>query len=248
MPDYNSYQKSISYELNAIKDRVRNFIDRNQWAEDGMYHEIILRDTIAEKLPSFASCGTGFVIGAYNRLSTQIDIIVYRNDMPLFFKKGDFIIVPQEAVLGIIEVKSKLCSSIIVDTLRKAHENGSLIDHNIFNGIFSYDDYTNADEFRISGVLKESLGNNAGKVNNISFGKDYFMKYWEDGYPYGQPDKKYRLYKIRDLSFGYFISNLIEDCYVLVNGQAISDTLKAVLYPIEDTKEAYERDTLYLKF
>lgn len=37
MPNYTKYQKSISDELIATKDRVRNFIDAAHWAEDGRY-------------------------------------------------------------------------------------------------------------------------------------------------------------------------------------------------------------------
>ena len=34
MSDYNSYQKSISFELISIKDRVRDFIGRRHWGEE----------------------------------------------------------------------------------------------------------------------------------------------------------------------------------------------------------------------
>ena len=84
-----------------------------------------------KKLPKFASCGTGFVVGINEQISTQIDIIIYQNELPLLFKKGDFVIVPQEAVLGIIEVKTKRDSSKIEATVKKAHDNGKLIDHYI---------------------------------------------------------------------------------------------------------------------
>lgn len=251
MCDYNNYQKSISKELISIKNRVRNFIGKSHWGEDGRFKEIILRDIIAEKLPNFASCGTGFVVGANQNISTQIDIIVYRNDMPLLFKKGDFVIVPQEAVLGLIEVKTRLHSGNIEKTIRKAHENGNLIENKIFNGIFSYDNYfTRADsdrQFQIKDKIRDLLRNYSGNVNYISFGKDYFLKYWEDGLPDNQPKNKYRLYIIEDLAFGYFISNLIEDSYIMTQGRSISETLKAVLYPIEHTKEAHIVNTLILE-
>lgn len=249
MYDYNNYQKSISKELISIKDRVRNFIGKNHWGEDGRYKEIILRDIIVEKLPKFASCGTGFVIGTNQHISTQIDIIVYRNDMPMLFKNGDFIIAPQEAVLGLIEVKTRLHRGNIEDTIKKAHENGNLIENKIFNGIFSYDNYlTGVDShFQIEDKIRDLLCNYSCNVNYISFGKDYFLKYWEAGQPYNQLNNKYRLYKIEDLAFGYFISNLIEDSYIITQGSSIPETLKAVLYPIERTKEAHIVDTLLLE-
>ena len=68
MPNYIAYQKSISDQLIAAKNRVRNFIDEAHWAEDGRYKEIVLKELLAEKLPSNVSLGTGFVMG--ERLST----------------------------------------------------------------------------------------------------------------------------------------------------------------------------------
>lgn len=235
MADYNSYQKSISKELISIKNRVREFIGSSHWGEDGRYKEIILRDIIKEKLPAFASYGTGFIVGNNGEISTQIDIIVYRNDIPLLFSKGDFIIVSQESVLGLIEVKTKLNSTNLEITVKKSHENGKIIDHPVFNGIFSYGYYhpRKDTELRFDGNnrLREVLTNYSENLNYISFGKDYFLKYWDDGHPFEESGKKYRLYKIDDLSFGYFISNLIEDSYNLMTGRPIPKSLKEVLYP-----------------
>lgn len=247
MPNYSDYLTSISQELISIKDRVRNFIDEKNWTEDGRYKEIILRDIIANKLPDFAKCGTGFVAGKDKQISTQIDILVYRADIPLLFQKGDFVIVPKEAVLGIIEVKARLDSSKVKKTFEKAHNNGKLIDRYIFNGIFSFEDYSKNVSI-CEDNLNYSLMEYNGYVNNISLGKDYFLKYWADGQPANNNPNgnKYRLYKIYDLSFGYFISNLIEDCYISVQGKAVPDTIKAVLYPIENTKEAHMAETLVL--
>lgn len=250
MADYNRYQKSISAELISIKNRVRDFIGSAHWGEDGRYKEIILRDVIKGKLPAFANCGTGFVVGKNNQISTQIDIIVYKNDIPVLFSKDDFVIVTQESVLGLIEVKTRLHSVNLTDAIRKSHTSGNLIDHYVFNGIFSYDYYhereANILNFTNNQQLKTTLLNYSRKVNYISFGKDYFLKYWEDGQPSGDPDDKYRLYRIQDLSFGYFISNLIEDCYIIKFGQSIPESLKLAFYPIENTKEAYQIETLYL--
>lgn len=107
MPNYLEYQKSISKELLSIKDRLRNFIDNHHWPEDGRYKEIILTDILRKHLPKSVSVGTGFVMGEQG-LSTQVDIIIYRNDFPVMFRQSDFVIVVPEPVLGIIEVKSHI--------------------------------------------------------------------------------------------------------------------------------------------
>lgn len=87
MSDFVAYRKSISQELISTKDRVRNFIDDRHWGEDGRYKEIILEDKIKQLLPSGASVGNGFVMCGENITTSQLDIVVYRNDFPLFFKK-----------------------------------------------------------------------------------------------------------------------------------------------------------------
>ena len=54
----------------------------------------------------------------------------------------------------------------------------------------------------------------------------------------------YAVYQITDLSFGYFVSNLVEDIYIFVHGRLIPDTLRKMFYPIEGTKEAYRVHTI----
>lgn len=243
MPDYLSYQKSISMELLSEKDRVRNFIGDRHWGEDGRYKEAILTDCIRSKIPDNAKLGTGFVIGDDDTISSQIDIIVYRAEIPTLFQKGDFVIVPKESVLGIIEVKTKLNSSNIEETFRKSHENGRIVGNHIFNGIFSFEGGFRLDE-HLSNSIKRICGQYAGYINNVSFSSNYFMKYWQDGQPIHEQGCKYRIYKIRSLSFGYFISNLIEDVYLQTQGRSLGRELNRLFYPIEETKEAHQKYTI----
>ena len=49
----------------------------------------------------------------------------------------------------------------------------------------------------------------------------------------------YSFYKLEELSFGYFISNLIEDVYIHCGVIQIPETLNKALYPIEETKEVH---------
>lgn len=247
MPNYMDYQKSIAQELASVKNRIRDFIDGNHWGEDGRYKEEILKEVLADKLPSYASVGTGFVACDGNRASSQIDIIVYDNNIPLLFKKGDFVIVAKEAVLAIVEVKTDV-SRCLRGAMRKAHRNGKLIDRRIFNGIFSYDYSANLiNENAVSHTLKEALVNNFGNVNHLALGENYLIKYWEDGSPNDEPRNKYRLYKIEGLAFGYFISNLIEDIHLVHCGESIPENLRNVFYPITETKEPHKIADIFSK-
>lgn len=240
MPDYISYQKSIASELLSEKDRVRNIIGSAHYGEDGRYKEIILREIIAKKLPSYASVGTGFVAG--DGLSSQIDIIIYKDGIPLIFKEADFVIAAKEAVLAIIEVKTKWNDSDFEEIFEKAHNNGIIVGPRIFNGLFFYD--IDHQFRRVPASISRACNRWHGYVNNVSFGPDFFMKYWDDGFPNGDEGQKYRFYKIEHLSFGYFISNLIEDVHILYNDTSLPSSLHNYMYPLEETKEAYAMDTI----
>lgn len=237
MPNYMEYQKSISNEIISVKNRVRNFIDDRHWGEDGRYKEIILSEMLNKHLPKNVSVGTGFVVNQEN-ISTQIDIIVYDSKYPLMFEQGDFVIVPSESVLGIIEVKSSLDVTKAKKAVEKATENGRIIDKQIFNGIFAFDSNINLDNFNIE--LKNKIKESNGQVNYICFGKDDFLKFWMDGIQVDNIEKHYSVYELHNLAFGYFISNLVEDIYNQMTLSPISGTLKKMFYPIEETKEAHK--------
>lgn len=245
MPNYLEYRKSISDELVSIKNRVRNFIDDNHWGEDGRYKEIILSGVLKNYLPQNVTVATGFVMGENNKLSTQVDIIIYRNEYPILFKMEDFVVVAKESVVGIIEVKTKIGSSNIETAIKKSHENGKLIGKSIFNGIFGYENEFSFNGRIIGGTIRNTLQNNCGYINHICFGKDYFMKYWNTGNP-SLDDKIqcYSSYKIEDLAFGYFISNLIEFIYSETNNKEISGIMRLSLFPLENTKEAHRLQNL----
>ena len=245
MPNYIEYQRSISRELISIKDRVRNFIDNHHWGEDGRYKEIILSHVLRQHLPKGVSVGTGFVVNNGN-ITKQIDIIVYRDDIPLLFKQDVFIIAPTECVLGIIEVKSQATTRVCSDAIRAAADNGRIIDRSIFNGIFAFENnLTNLQNENLLDMLNDA----AGIVNHICFGKDLFIKYWDAGMPRCNPheNRNYAVYCIEDLAFGYFISNLVEDIYISMHGQQISETLRNMFYPIDNTKEAHRIGTIDIR-
>lgn len=243
MPNYLDYRKSISHELISIKDRVRNFIDNRHWGEDGRYKEIILIDILKKVLPTNITVSTGFVICEREILSTQIDILIYRSDYPVLFKIDDFVIIIKESVLGIIEVKSTLNSDNIGETIEKSHKNGKKIGNHIFNGIFGYETDFNINNKDLAFSIKNSLKINNSFVNHICFGKDYFVRYWDQGNQIenalNHSRRSYSFYHLIDLAFGYFISNLIETILLLTNNNNINETFNDYLYPIKGTKERY---------
>ena len=103
------------------------------------------------------------------------------------------------------------------------NENQNGNNKKIFNGIFVYEQDTSewfeVDGERLKNVnnqLEEALRKSGGIVNHICIGNNIFIKFW---YPGERKDKenvytiyytKKKEYKIKDLAFAYFISNLIE--------------------------------------
>lgn len=85
-----------------------------------------------------------------------------------------------------------------------------------------------------------------GGVNHLCFGSDIFLKYWETGHPDTNPcaQDSYAVYRIQNLAFGYFISNLIEDIHIALHGQQLPNVLNRMFYPIEGTKEAHKIDEI----
>ena len=217
---------STAKELLAIKDRVRNLIDH--WGEDGRYKEAVLKTIIQRFLPEKYKIGNGFVVkqtqtrGEHNA-SKQIDLIIYDTAYPILFKESDFVILTPDSVKGIIEVKANLENQRFNNVLKKANENGEFIfqgksDYNspFFNGIFSFEGYeslispdtikntiqTVTDEFRTKTNYHKFI------VNHISFNKLWFYKYWTQEFSSGELTNY--IYKIEDLSFSFFISNLMD--------------------------------------
>lgn len=216
------YHKSTTKELLALTSKVRDLV--SHWGEDGRYKEAILKNVIRRFLPDKYLIATGFVVRqtgtrGEHRTSRQIDLIVYDIASPVLFREGDFVILTPDAVKGIVEVKANLQNQGIDDVLRKANVNGQFIfdgksdsDENFFNGIFSFDGYnTSFDMSRLihsyqSGNIEfESHPNyEKFKVNHVSLNKDWFIKFWPgEALPHS-------IYNIKDLSFSFFISNLID--------------------------------------
>lgn len=218
----NEYHKATSKELMALTHKVRNLV--NHWGEDGRYKEAVLKNVIKRFLPEKFIVATGFVIKqTQNRgehlSSKQIDLLIYDDASPVLFKEGDFVIVTPDAVRGIIEVKANVQNQGLTAILKRANENGMFIfsgkndkRQKFFNGIFSFDGYEM--NFNVDTFIQHYTESNTEfidepdykkfKVNHVSINKDRFIKLWtSDRNPHS-------LYNIPDLSFSFFISNLVD--------------------------------------
>ena len=84
--------------------------------EKGGFREYFVNQLIRPFIPEHFGISSGIVIDADGRQSSQSDVIIYdRRLMPPILKAEGRGIFPIESVLTIIEVKSKLCSSHLLD-------------------------------------------------------------------------------------------------------------------------------------
>ncbi|EPR71870.1 hypothetical protein ADIWIN_3068 [Winogradskyella psychrotolerans RS-3] len=252
------YQISLNKELDTIKNRVRNLIGNANWGEDGRYKEEKLKTILKNRLPQNLSVGTGFILNQIshneNVVSKQIDILVYENNQAPIFSEGDFVIVTQNSVRAIIEVKSKVLSN-------RTHKNGlykvvenfnsivrfpsvARIDNNrIFRGLISFDYQGGIN----STVIDESIRLSGGIINHFSLGGNIFIRHWVNGEGLQPPinvncnSNFYNIYELEDLSHSYFISNLIH----MTTSVDLSDRY-FMDFPIEGSKETRRNRTVCL--
>jgi hypothetical protein len=205
--------------------------------------------------------GTGFIVsnndhiyGQRGEISNQLDLIIYEGKTPVIFREGDFVILTESAVRGVIEVKSKLTNysadqnsnalnSVLkkLNDLNKFETFGNSDQKRRFIGVFSFEYEGDIDANRIDEALQISNG----LTNHISLGTDIFIRYWENTDELEPPldfnGRSYNVYDLRRLSFSYFISNLL---HITSDEEPIDRYWFS--FPIEGTKEIYRRRTIRL--
>jgi hypothetical protein len=125
------YSDSFGKELMAKKDRLDAVVGEDHWLTVGNYKEAILRNLLKDRIPKKFEVGTGFVVARENAdfvKSKQIDILVWDSSSfsPLF-RDGDLVIIPPEACVAAIEVKSTLDHSTLVAGLENLEKVFSLV-------------------------------------------------------------------------------------------------------------------------
>jgi len=254
------FQESITQELKVTKNRVRDLIGAANWGSEGAYKEAILRKVIAQFLPSNLKMGTGFIMsnadhrqGTEGLISTQLDIIVYEDKSPVIFREGDFVILTESSVRAVVEVKASVSDysatndnalNRIIGKLNRLSQFQSFREiqgnRKKFVGVFSFDYEGNIDSERVDTALRESNG----LINHISAGPDLFVRYWETTGDLDPPildyeGRCYIRYDLRNLSFSYFISNLL---HIVADDDPVERYWFS--FPVAGTKEIYRHGNI----
>lgn len=213
------YYRSLSLELTALKDRVRNFIEGGHWQTDGEWKETVLRSILRRHLPDNIGVGRGFIVNPVER-SSQIDVLLYDTSKPILYRDGDLVFVTSDAVRGIIEVKSKIYRNKFEEVSGKLADNAALVfrntdEHdrvdNLFVGLFAYESDMNKDHAHtvLDGLQRISHRSSKRVVNHLAFGASLFVRFWSSS-PDGLDDyNKWHAYEVEDRAFGYFINNVV---------------------------------------
>jgi hypothetical protein len=106
--------KHLRSEFELIKESNPHF------AERGAEAEIILKDFLNSHLPKRFAADTGLVIDEDNNISSQTDVIIYDALNSPIYRKGErILILPNDNVASVIEVKSMLSKAELEDASKK---------------------------------------------------------------------------------------------------------------------------------
>jgi len=236
--DTNAYFRSLTAEITALKDRIRNFIGEAHWLSDGLWKESVIRAILRRYLPGAAGVGTGFVITDMGP-TTQIDILIYDLTKPVLFRDGDFVIVTADATLGLIEVKTKIQKSEIEERCRKIFSAAKLVRSQPtvtrpFVGVISIEDTEVTADEMLNPIFNVAGFAGGSDFNCLCLGSSYFVRYW-DCSPTNprRPINRWHAYKIPEMAPAYFIHNVIESLFP----QSVNENNR-MWYPLEG-KEPY---------
>jgi len=172
---FTKFLSSYNDELLSKVSRLDELIGRDHWLSVGSYKESILRSLISNILPRKFEVSTGFILASDKEgkllKSRQMDIIIWDsvNYAPIF-RDGEFVIIPPEACSAVVEVKGKLTSTELRDSLTNIDSlmEFCLTAYPVYNHINKYIfAYDIAENFRFPDGLWQVISNSYTRGNFI---------------------------------------------------------------------------------
>ncbi|MFG6433592.1 DUF6602 domain-containing protein [Roseateles sp. LYH14W] len=211
---FEDHFRSISAELNAVKDRVRYMIDDGHWPTDGEWKESVLRTIIRRSAPASVSVGRGFVVKR-DQSSRQIDILIYDSAHPVLYRDGDLVFVAPAACLAAIEVKSRLTPAQHAEACERLADNAEFIRRGrgggrAFIGLFSYEEQAVTPEKGLHALFASARGSSYRVIDHAALGETKFFKWWPMPPGVRQADyQSWHAYELAGMAAGYFLHNLL---------------------------------------
>lgn len=220
--DLHKYFRSLTQEVHALKDRVRNLSPH--WPTDGESKESVIRTILRRHLPSNLRVGRGFILKE-GASTTQIDVLIYDAAYPVVYQDGDLAFVTRDAVRGIIEVKTRVSIGALPAVLDKLASNVDFVNNDrrdngsdltLFAGVFAFDfepAITKENANTILDHLSAAVrGDQRRMINHIALGRSAFVRFWPHS-PYERNNipayQKWHFYELPDEVPGYFINNVV---------------------------------------
>lgn len=112
------YFDHLTQQLYSKIQQAKVYITKHN-PTTGALAEAALREFLQEHLPRGVSAEEGFIISPDGWLSKQCDIIIYDSHrFAPFYRAGQLVVVPTEAVLAVIEVKISINKKGFHDVIR----------------------------------------------------------------------------------------------------------------------------------
>lgn len=113
----NDYYEGLKNELLSKRKQLRSLTRQSKIQGD--YYEALVREFVRRFVDDSLSVKHGLILGHNGRKSPECDVIIYEKGKKPLFESGDLVIINQEDVRFVIQVKSRLDST----TLKSAIEN-----------------------------------------------------------------------------------------------------------------------------
>jgi len=211
--DTEAYLQSLASEVAALKDRVRYLIEDAHWQTDGEWKESVIRQVLRRHLPQSVRVTRGFVVTA-NATSRQIDVLIVDSSKPVLFRDGDLVFVTPDAVLGVLEVKSRATPTVVSDVAMTLAETMLLVrlhpNTRAFSGLFAFEQEGGSTDLYLSKIA-EASPRWENRLDFVSLGASRFIRYW-----HLDPDEPKHVYEgwnsyaLNGLAPGYFVHNVVD--------------------------------------
>jgi len=242
----NSYFESLNDEMMGLRDRVRNFIKGQHWLTDGEWKESVLRSILRRNLPSHLAVGRGFVI-CPSGPSRQLDVIIYDSTLPILFRDGDLVFITPDAVVAVIEVKSRISPRGLRRAAKKLAHNAYQIRDGSgsgnFFGLFAFE--STICKTKAAEIVPDACAACETRIIDLfCLGDSRLIRWWNtDPSNLERPSKwppRWHSYELKKRAFGYFLHTIME----FVNSESVNNNRRS-WFP--DDQESFKDDEIQFK-
>jgi len=211
--DVEAYFESLGLELNSLRNRIRQLIADAHWQTDGEWKESVVRTILRRHLPSTATVSRGFVVTS-EAATGQLDVLIHDSAKPVVFQDSDLAFVTPDAVLGIVEVKSRVNPGQLGTAVKRIADNIELIrrhpNSQAFAALYAFEDDGGDPRSYLERVAR-AAGCWDARLDFAAIGDSRFLRYWHlDPETQSRMHQRWHSYYMPGLATGYFVHNVVD--------------------------------------